>query len=72
MSRELEVFELIYRVVTIQDIICGVCEKSCTERIRDDSTFARRLYKLGWRVIDGRVLCPECAKKGKGDENRSA
>jgi hypothetical protein len=61
--------EYIYNTFSVMCYDCWLSEHSGQERRR---YFAKRLSEKGWRVIDGRVLCPECAKKGKGDENRSA
>jgi hypothetical protein len=54
--------------ITTTRIFCVDCGKKHSNFGNSRIELANVVYALGWCVIDGRVLCPECAGKGKGDE----
>lgn len=53
--------QLIPHIQRIAQIQCGTCPWRCT-MIQDDSTaiMARTLHVAGWRVSNGKPICPTC------------
>jgi hypothetical protein len=56
--------ELKDHIITIQEINCEVC-KNVTDTLfnvnKNEAT--ESFYKKGWRIIDGKVYCPDCWRK---------
>jgi hypothetical protein len=58
------------RVVEVVQVFCGKCDTagSSPQRLHGATAFFR---EMGWRCVDGRWLCPDCAGCGHCSACRS-